>query len=128
RGGSGAYTKGQQSQRSVAVGREILERDLARHQLDLGKLRKDGTLERVLKELGVSDEEALLADVGYGKLTGQQVLAKIFPEEELERRREQKESALQRLMRLGSRPPKSGRRVAGVGGGLGRLRPWRPPR
>ena len=65
-----AYIKGQQSQRSVAVGREILERDLARHHLDLAKLRKDGTLERVLKELEVSDEEALLADVGYGKLTG----------------------------------------------------------
>ncbi len=108
------YIKGQQSQRSVAVGREILERDLARHQLDLAKLRKDGTLERVLKELGVSDEESLLADVGYGKLTGQQVLAKIFPEEELERRREQKESALQRLMRLVSRQPKSGVRVSGV--------------
>jgi len=109
-----AYIKGQQSQRSVAVGKEILERDLARHQLDLAKLRKDGTLERVLKELGLSDEEALLADVGYGKLTGQQVLAKIFPEEELERRREQKESALQRLMRLVSRQPKSGVRVSGV--------------
>jgi guanosine-3',5'-bis(diphosphate) 3'-pyrophosphohydrolase len=109
-----AYIKGQQSQRSVAVGKEILERDLARHQLDLAKLRKDGTLERVLKELGLGDEEALLADVGYGKLTGQQVLAKIFPEEELERRREQKESALQRLMRLVSRQPKSGVRVSGV--------------
>ena len=109
-----AYIKGQQSQRSVAVGKEILERDLARHQLDLAKLRKDGTLDRVLKELGVADEEALLADVGYGKLTGQQVLAKIFPEEELERRREQKESALQRLMRLVSRQPKSGVRVSGV--------------
>jgi GTP pyrophosphokinase len=109
-----AYIKGQQSQRSVAVGKEILERDLARHQLDLAKLRKDDTLDRVLKELGLSDEEALLADVGYGKLTGQQVLAKIFPEEELERRREQKESALQRLMRLVSRQPKSGVRVSGV--------------
>ena len=60
------------------------------------------------------DEEALLADVGYGKLTAQQVLAKIFPEEELERRREQKEGALQRLMRLVSRQPKSGVRVSGV--------------
>jgi GTP diphosphokinase / guanosine-3',5'-bis(diphosphate) 3'-diphosphatase len=109
-----AYIKGQQSQRSVAVGKEILERDLARHQLDLAKLRKDGTLERVLKELELADEEALLADVGYGKVTGQQVLAKIFPEEELERRREQKESALQRLMRLVSRQPKSGVRVSGV--------------
>jgi GTP diphosphokinase / guanosine-3',5'-bis(diphosphate) 3'-diphosphatase len=109
-----AYIKSQQSQRSVAVGREILERDLARHHLDLAKLRKDGTLTRVLEQLEVNDEEALLADVGYGKLTAQQVLGKIFPEEEVERRREQKESALQRLMRLVSRQPKSGVRVSGV--------------
>jgi GTP diphosphokinase / guanosine-3',5'-bis(diphosphate) 3'-diphosphatase len=98
----------------VAVGREILERDLGRHQLDLAKLRKDGTLQRVLEQLEVRDEEALLADVGYGKLTAQQVIGKIFPEEELERRREQKEGALQRLMRLVSRQPKSGVRVSGV--------------
>ncbi len=55
-----AYIKGQQSQRSVAVGREILERDLGRHHLDLAKLRKDGTLQRVLEQLEVRDEEALL--------------------------------------------------------------------
>ena len=64
------------------------------------KLRKDGRLERLLEELEVADEETLLADVGYGKLTTQQVLARLFPEEELERRREQKEGALQQLFRL----------------------------
>jgi GTP pyrophosphokinase len=109
-----AYIKGQQSQRSIAVGREILERDLARHHLDVGRLRRDGRLDRLLEELEVADEETLLADVGYGKLTSQQVLARLFPEEELERRREQKEGALKRLMRLVSRQPKSGVRVSGV--------------
>ncbi len=109
-----AYLKSQQSQRSVAVGREILERDLGRHQLDLATLRKDGTLARVLKELSLEDEDALLTDVGYGKLPTQHVLAKILPETELERRRERSEGALQRLMRLVSRQTKSGVRVSGV--------------
>jgi guanosine-3',5'-bis(diphosphate) 3'-pyrophosphohydrolase len=108
------YIKSQQSQRSIAVGREILDRDLARHHLDLAVLRRDGRLDRLVEELEVADEEALLADVGYGKLTTQQVLARLFPEEELERRREQREGALQRLMRLVSRQPKSGVRVSGV--------------
>src|SRR4029450_7773491 len=115
------------SQRSVAVGREILERDLGRHRLDLAKLRKDGTLERVLKELEIADEERVLADVGYGKITAQQVLGKIFPEEEVERRREQKEGALQRLMRLVSRQPKSGGRVSGVEDMLGAFGQGRQP-
>jgi len=108
------WIKSQQSQRSVAVGREILERDLGRHHLEFGALRKDGTLARVLRELGVADEEALLADLGYGKLTAQQVLARILPEGELEKREKKQEGALQRLMRLVSRQTKSGVRVSGV--------------
>jgi GTP pyrophosphokinase len=110
------YVKAQQSQRSIAVGREILERDLARHHFDLAGLAKDGTLERVLKELGLNNEDSLLAEVGYGKITSQQVLAKIVPEIELERRREQREGALARLMRLVSRPPKGAVRVSGLDG------------
>jgi len=59
------WTKAQQSARSVAVGREILERDLGRHQLNLGKLRTDGTLDRVAKELSQRDEETLvIRDLG----------------------------------------------------------------
>src|SRR5262245_27617861 len=111
-----AYVKTQQSQRSIAVGREILERDLARHHFDLAGLRKDGTLTRVLQELGVNSEDTLLAEIGYGKLTSQQVLVKIVPELELERRREQREGTLARLMRLVSRPPKGAVRVSGLDG------------
>jgi GTP diphosphokinase / guanosine-3',5'-bis(diphosphate) 3'-diphosphatase len=109
-----AYIKAQQSSRSIAVGREILERDLARHQLDYAKLRGDGTLRRVAGELDQKDEDTLLATVGYGKVTPQQVLAKILPAEELERRREKAEGRLQRLLRLVSRQATGGVQVSGV--------------
>jgi GTP pyrophosphokinase len=109
-----AYVKAQQSSRSVAVGREILERDLARHQLDYAKLRGDGTLRRVAQELGEKDEGTLIASVGYGKVTAQQVLARILPAEEIERRRDKAEGRLQRLFRLVSRQTKSGVQVSGV--------------
>ena len=109
-----AWVKAQQASRSVAVGREILERDLARHQLDLAKLRGEGTLRRVAEELGQKDEDTLLAAVGYGKVTAQQVLGKLLPAEELERRREKGEGRLQRLLRMVGRQTKSGVRVSGV--------------
>jgi GTP pyrophosphokinase len=109
-----AWVKAQQSQRSVAVGREILERDLARHQLDLAALRKDGTLARVARELEERDEDGLLASIGYGRRTPHQVLARILPEAEIERRRERSEGAFQRLMRLVSRQSKSGVKVSGI--------------
>jgi GTP diphosphokinase / guanosine-3',5'-bis(diphosphate) 3'-diphosphatase len=109
-----AYIKAQQSSRSIAVGREIIERDLGRHQLDYAKLRNDGTLKRVAHELAEKDEDALLASVGYGKVTAQQVLAKILPAEEIERRREKGEGRLQRLLRLVSRQATGGVQVSGV--------------
>ena len=109
-----AWVKAQQSSRSVAVGREILERDLARHQLDLAKLRGEGTLRRVAEELEQKDEDTLLAAVGYGKVTAQQVLGKLLPADEIERRREKGEGRLQRLLRMVSRQTKSGVQVSGV--------------
>jgi GTP diphosphokinase / guanosine-3',5'-bis(diphosphate) 3'-diphosphatase len=109
-----AYVKTQQSARSIEVGREILERDLARHQLDAKKLRHDGTLARVAGELGHRDEETLLAAVGYGRITAQQVLARILPPEEVERRRERSEGRLQRLFRLVGRQATTGVRVSGI--------------
>jgi len=109
-----AWVKGQQAARSIAVGREILERDLARHALDFGRLRIDGTLARVARELSQKDEDTMLAGVGYGKITAQQVLARILPEEEIEKRREKAEGRLQRLFRLVSRQTKSGVTVSGV--------------
>ncbi|HLY38449.1 MAG TPA: bifunctional (p)ppGpp synthetase/guanosine-3',5'-bis(diphosphate) 3'-pyrophosphohydrolase [Candidatus Binatia bacterium] len=109
-----AYIKAQQSSRSIAVGREILERDLARHQLDYAKLRGDGTLRRVAGELGERDEDALLAALGYGRVTAHQVLGKMLPAEELERRRDKAEGRLQRLFRMVSRQAHGGVQVSGV--------------
>jgi GTP pyrophosphokinase len=109
-----AYIKSQQSNRSIAVGREILERDLARHQLELARLRGDGTLRRLAEELGHKDEDALLASIGYGRVTAQQVLARLLPPEEVERRREKGEGRLQRLFRLVGRQAKAGVVVSGV--------------
>jgi GTP pyrophosphokinase len=108
------YLKVQQSARSVAMGREILERDLKRHQLDLAKLRTDGRLATLVTDFDQKDEDALLAAVGYGRVSANQILARLFPEAEIEKRRERGEGALQRLMRLVSRQSKSGVTVSGV--------------
>jgi len=94
-----AWLRHQQRTRSLAVGREILERDLTRHQLDLKKLHRDGTLSDAAHLLGLKDEEGLIASVGYGKITTAQVLGKLLPEEELARRAERDEGALRKFLR-----------------------------
>jgi GTP pyrophosphokinase len=111
------YVKAQQGARSVAVGQQILERDLARHNLDLRQLGREGTLNRIAVELAQRDANALLAAVGYGRISSQQILAKLLPAEEIEKRAEKAEKAegrFQRLLRLVGRQAKVGVKVSGV--------------
>jgi GTP pyrophosphokinase len=98
----------QQRSRSLAVGREILERDLSRHHLDFKRLQKDGKLTEAAHALSQKDEETLIAGVGYGKITTAQVLGKLMPAEELARRAEREEGTLRKLFR----------RMAGQGTGV----------
>ena len=68
----------------MALGRELLERDLARRQLDLARLRREGRMSELLKAVGRNDEEALLEAVGYGRVTTRQILRALFPDQEVE--------------------------------------------
>jgi len=109
------WLKLQQRERSVVLGREILEGDLHRHQLDFQSLREGGKIEWVIKELGMKDEEALLAALGYGRITTRQVLVKLVPPEKLDNGAKKADGALKNLFRLVSTQKRGlGIRVKGV--------------
>jgi len=108
-----AWVKQQQATRSIAVGREILARDFARHGLDLAKMQRDGSLERAAWQIGSRGLDALIADVGYGKVAPRQVIETVAPEA-VERRGPEREGTLQRLFRAVSRRPGAGIRVSGI--------------
>jgi guanosine-3',5'-bis(diphosphate) 3'-pyrophosphohydrolase len=110
------WIKAQQRERSVALGREILEGDLGHYHLDYAALRREGKIEAIAMELGVKDEETLLASVGYGKITPYQVLAKLLPAEKLDGDKKRPQGALERLFRLVSGQKKDlSVKVKGVG-------------
>jgi GTP diphosphokinase / guanosine-3',5'-bis(diphosphate) 3'-diphosphatase len=109
------WIKYQQRTRSVALGTEILERDLSRHQLSLGKMRKDGRLKELLHNLSLKDEDTLVAAVGYGRLTTRQVLSRILTPQELDNGQAKPESAFRRLFRMVGKSAKAGVRVSGEG-------------
>lgn len=116
------WIKKQQRERSVALGREILEGDFNRHKLDYAELRREGRIEAIAKELGTKDEESLLASIGYGRVTPRQVLAKLVPPEKLETGKKQSEGTLERLVRLAAGQKRDfGVRVKGVEETLVRL-------
>ncbi|MGH7873592.1 MAG: RelA/SpoT family protein, partial [Candidatus Binatia bacterium] len=109
------WLKSQQRDRSVVLGREILEGDLHRYQLDFQSLRDSGKIDWVIKELGIKDEEAFLAALGYGRITTRQVLVKLVSPEKLDSGAKKAEGALENLFRLVSTQKRGlGIRVKGV--------------
>jgi GTP diphosphokinase / guanosine-3',5'-bis(diphosphate) 3'-diphosphatase len=109
------WLKSQQLERSVVLGREILDGDLHRYQLDYAGLQSKGKIDWLIKELGFKDEEALLAALGYGRITTRHVLSKLIPSEKLDGGAKKAEGALKSLFRLVSKQKRGlGIRVKGI--------------
>ncbi|HZD40092.1 MAG TPA: TGS domain-containing protein, partial [Terriglobales bacterium] len=109
------WLKAQQRERSVLLGREILDGDLHRYQLDYIELQGQGKIDWLIQELGMRDEEALLAAIGYGRITTRHVLAKLVAPDKLETGLKKSDGALESLFRLVSKQKRGlGIRVKGV--------------
>src|SRR5919109_926684 len=109
------WLKTQQRDRSVVLGRAILEGDLHRHRLDFAALRDAGKIGWLTQELGMKDEEALLAAIGYGRITTRHVLSKLVPADQLDAGLKKTGSSLESLFRLVAKQKRGlGIRVKGV--------------
>ncbi|MEK6759773.1 MAG: bifunctional (p)ppGpp synthetase/guanosine-3',5'-bis(diphosphate) 3'-pyrophosphohydrolase [Deltaproteobacteria bacterium] len=79
------WIKTEERDKSIDLGRQVLEKEFAKHGVEYGKLVKSGEVERVGKEaFGVGSLDSLLASIGYGKISVLQVLGKFLPPEKLE--------------------------------------------
>ena len=107
--------KEEQRERSVALGQELLDRELDRHTTSLKELRKQRRLEPALQALGFGDEETLFAAVGYGQLTVRQVLTSLLPAAGETQREAADAATLDKLNTDGSVEDAGGVRVGGVG-------------
>ncbi len=77
------YLKTIERERSIALGKEILERDFRKAGLNLGKLLKsEEELQRVAREMSFVRIDDLLASVGFGKISANQIIGKLLPKEE----------------------------------------------
>lgn len=65
-------------ERAVALGRDILSRELKRHDLSLSKVEEDGSLQRYLdQEFGGKPFEDLLAAISYGKVAASALVRRL---------------------------------------------------
>lgn len=74
------YMRTEQRERAKQLGRELLDREMRRHELSFAKVEKSGDLVHVASELRLTNVDDLLMHVGYGKLLPADVVEHMLPE------------------------------------------------
>ena len=108
------WFKTEEREKSITLGKEILEREFRKYNLQQAKLIKSGELAKITAEFSFQGVEDLLAAVGYGKVTANQIIGKFVPQEKLDEKEAEQESRFQRLIQKISPGPKNALLIKGV--------------
>jgi GTP diphosphokinase / guanosine-3',5'-bis(diphosphate) 3'-diphosphatase len=73
------WLKVEERTRSIALGKELFEREVKKHHLNAAALLGGEELKRIASDLGYPSMEDLLAAVGYGKSSVHQLVNKLVP-------------------------------------------------
>jgi guanosine-3',5'-bis(diphosphate) 3'-pyrophosphohydrolase len=102
-------------ERSIQLGRDLLERELRKHRLSLSQLERGGDLEQLSREQGRGGtNEELFSSVGYGRVSAARLVEKLRGEEPAEVPETAAPSRLRSLFRRGKPKPEPGIRVSGL--------------
>ena len=109
------WIKTEERQKSIALGKDICDKDFKRHDVDFYKMLKSGELDRIAREeMGLTGVDNAFASIGYGKLSSHQLLGKLLPPEKLQPHTEQEMSAFKRVLQRFKKPVKEAVLVKGI--------------
>ncbi len=78
------WIKTQEREKSIEIGREMLERDLRKHKTSLNKIMHEKIMAEVVSGFGFKNSDEMLAAVGYGKLSSLQVAGRLMPDVDMQ--------------------------------------------
>jgi guanosine-3',5'-bis(diphosphate) 3'-pyrophosphohydrolase len=111
------WIKAEARDRSVDLGKEICEREFKKYHLDFAKLIKSEEMKKIIGDLSFQSFDDLMAEVGYGNVSSNQIIGKLIPAERFEKEKFEKEmkaeSRLKRLAQKIRREP-SGIQIRGI--------------
>ncbi len=108
------WIKTEQREQSVALGKAICEKDFRKFNLNLSKLLKSGEMARVTNDFSFHEVDDLLAAVGYGKISANQIIGRLVPSERLEKEKAKEETRLARLIKRVTKKPHDAIIVKGI--------------
>ncbi|MEW6379276.1 MAG: bifunctional (p)ppGpp synthetase/guanosine-3',5'-bis(diphosphate) 3'-pyrophosphohydrolase [bacterium] len=106
------WLKTEEKERCLTLGREILDKELAKYGLSFLKLQKKGELQKAAGRFGLVDADELIVDIAYGKISARQVLSELLPQEKLQPRPEP--SKLQKVITRITQRKEEGVKIKGV--------------
>lgn len=99
-----AFLKTEERARAIAIGMELLSKDLRKVKFSLKKIEKEGKLQELAESMNLKSEADVYAEIGYGKLSATRVLAKLLPEgSSVEVEPKQEQSPLRRIFERAAR-------------------------
>ncbi len=81
-----AWIKAAEKERSIALGKELLEREIQKHGMNPASLLKSEEMAEVARRFSLNTTIDLMAEIGFGKISVVQVLTRLLPKEVLEAR------------------------------------------
>ena len=76
------WVKTEERKKSVALGKDLLEKEFKRHNLKLSQIVKSEEIKKIYTEYSVNSLDDLMAIVGYGKVSAKRIVNQFVPEEE----------------------------------------------
>ncbi len=110
------WIKGEERSRSVALGKDLLEKEIRRLGKSPGQLLKPEAVQLALERYGFGDEDELFAAIGYGKASPRQAVGRLLSPEEFQALTEAEESREKQRERKPARPKpaEDGVRIRGI--------------
>ncbi len=108
------WVKAQQHEKSLVLGRELLEKRLRKYDMSLKRALQSDEMVLAMEELGYHNSEDLLAAIGYGKLSLGQVVGRVIPEERLKPEVPKKNSPVGQVIDRIRKKPSSAIQIQGI--------------
>ena len=79
------WVKTEERKKSVALGKDLLEKEFKKHHLKFSMLAKTAEMEKIWSEYNLDALEDLMAVVGYGRVSPKHIVHRFLPEEEVKK-------------------------------------------